>query len=207
MFEILKSKILIFSSFCIVGLTSISPIVNSAIYRWQDKNGDLHFSDVPRPGAQEIKLQEAQSYNSPQATDPASNISDKNKKADPSEQIKYKTVEVSYPSHKQTLKNNTGIIQVKVKIEPELAENNMIQFFYDGIASGSPQTLNTHEVNNVNRGVHTVSANIIDESSNVVAKTSTITFYMQRPLVSQNPNLTQNIPSQRVIAPATQVVK
>ncbi len=186
----------------LTSLISLSPQAHAAIYKWQDKNGDLHFSDVPRAGAKKIILPEPQSYSAPKikVTEPV-----KNKLTN--SQIEYKNIEITYPTNSQTIKNNTGIIQVNIKIEPELAKNNLIQFSFDGMASGSPQTLHIHEITNVYRGTHTVSANIISENGKVISKASTITFYMQRPLVNQNNHLRKKKVTQHVVAAPTQVVK
>ena len=41
------------------------PSLAQTIYKWQDENGQTHFSDVPTEGAVEVDAQPAQSFTQP----------------------------------------------------------------------------------------------------------------------------------------------
>lgn len=184
-----------------LSLFSMPATSNQTVYQWRDKNGDLHFSDVPRQGAKEIEIKDPQTFNSNEPSlsappPPPPPPLDKNKL------ISYKTVTITSPRNGETLKNNTGIVQVKIQTEPKLRPEDSIQIIYDGKPQATQQNASSITITEVYRGQHTLKAQIINKAGKTLLSSDPITFYMQRPALFYQQNLrnrhTFNQKAQRV---------
>lgn len=94
------------------------------------------------------------------------------------------SISITQPTDQQTFVNNTqGDVKVIVDIQPALHTGEQIQLLLDNQSMGTTQTTTEFNLNNIDRGQHTVQAEIINAANKVIASSDTITFFMQRPRI------------------------
>ncbi|WP_367607198.1 DUF4124 domain-containing protein [Legionella sp. W05-934-2] len=154
------------------------------IYRWTDSSGQVHFTDQPRPGAEQIDLPPIQTYSPPEPSKEATNDDDQSDSANDDEVSPgYKVLSIVQPTPEATIRNNQGLVPILVELEPKLRKNDKVQLIYDGKPIGDPQNTTTFTLTNVFRGSHTVSVQVLSDKGAVLNTSETVTFHMHRPRV------------------------
>lgn len=194
------------------------------IYKWVDPNGVVHYSDVPgSPNAVQVQITDptvpsSSGVNNTQPTSPqGAAMPAQSGPSQPSSltvppptpQQQYTSVKITEPTDEYTYVNNeSGDIVVKLALAPELQQGNFVQILFDGSPVGKPQETTSLKIQNIDRGEHTVQAQILDSSGAVIASSNKVKFYLQRIKVmnrsSQNgsgDNL--NVPSSNATAQNT----
>lgn len=164
------------------------------IYKWVDPNGVVHYSDVPgSPNAVQVQINADQvvpsSNNAPSPAPSQGAVPAQSGPTPPSAitappptpQQQYTSVKITEPTDEYTYVNNeSGDIVVKLALAPELQEGNFVQILFDGAPVGKPQATTSLKIQNIDRGEHTVQAQILDASGAVIATSNKVKFYLQR---------------------------
>ena len=151
--------------------------LQAKIYKWVDIDGHVHYSDTSHPGAKQIKLHNLDTYNPPSPTaKPIKSMGDTH--ADP-----YTKFKIAEPTDNLTIRNPQGYVPVVINIQPALQKNDKIQILIDGISFGIAQASTSFKLEAIERGSHTLSAQIINAAGNVINSTAKINFYMMPPRV------------------------
>ena len=158
--------------------------VEADIYRWVDSNGEVHFSDQPRTGAEKLNLPSAQTYSPPQATTGNENSNTNTNNDAKKAPFTYKLVKIIQPQADETLRNNQGMVSVAVELEPGLRKSDKVQLVFDGKDIGNPENSTVITLTNVLRGSHTVAVNVLSSEGNVISTSDSVTFFMHRPRVN-----------------------
>ena len=142
------------------------------VYSWKDENGVLVFSDTPRPGATEVKL------NTQNLTMPATDTSILDTAS--ATPVNFK---VSISTH-QKMKKLFEKIQAQYMSQHELAhvlkQDFKVQLFVDGSPHGAPSNSTTFALREVFRGEHTLQAKLYDANNKLVSVSPVSTFFMHR---------------------------
>jgi len=161
-------------------------------YRYVDpKTGETVFTDKP-PASQKakpIKLRPP-TISKPYPVTPPSETSEQTLQ-DP-DSIKAEatvfSLRIVSPENQETLRANNGNVTVTAESNQPLAGKKgfLIRFFLDGKpVSVSPSF--SSALTNLDRGTHTISAELISKSGKVLAGSSTHTFHVQRhSILNQN---------------------
>jgi Domain of unknown function (DUF4124) len=152
----------------------------AGIYRSVDANGVVHFDDQSSPGSTEVHLHEVQTYQAP--TPPTSTSTPQ---PPPVVVKRYKTVVITQPSDKNTVRNNDGSLAVSVELEPQLQAHHKVQIVLDGQPAGEAQAATTFSLKDIYRGTHTVSATVVDGAGATIGESASVTFTMHRPLTDK----------------------
>lgn len=167
--------------FCLALCLCLPLIGHSAsVYKWKDKQGNVHFSDQPHPGAERVKLPPTQTF-SPPALPPEKNTSQQNAAGERS----YKSISVIQPENNATIRNNQGLVSVAVSIDPSLMKGDNVVLLFDGKAVGEPQPTTAFTLNGVERGTHSIAVQVIDSKAKVIGQSNDVTIHMHRPRVGQ----------------------
>ncbi len=160
----------------LVVLLLLAPFVASAqVYKWTDENGKVHYSDQPKTAADKpIELPESMIYKAPPK--PRINL-DKPKKREPYKA--YQTFKITSPQNDGTVRSAPGNVTISMQISPALRSNHSVVVMIGGkqVAKGKAASLTAK---NVDRGTHSVSAKIVDDSGKTVASAAGITFHLKR---------------------------
>lgn len=158
--------------------------VSAKIYKWTDSQGNVHYGDKPRSGAQRIKLPPMQSYTSEVPIDTSSEVKQETEVVEG--EIEYK-VSITQPEEQATIRNNHGSLAVSVNTKPSLDRSHRVVVMLDGQRVGDPQRSTAFTLQGIFRGKHQVAVEVIDSNKAVVGSSEAVTFYMHRPRVDMVP--------------------
>ena len=155
---------------------AVKPVkMGDKIYTWIDNKGDRIYSDVPRKGAEVMKIEKGTDY-----TPPASETPDWTamKPKVVKEAIGYEHFKIVSPTNEATVRNNHGNIQVALDIRPKLQAGHRIKLEMDGNeVSGSGSFIS---LTNVDRGAHTLVAHILAENGKLIQSTPAVIVFMHK---------------------------
>ena len=165
-------------------MTIIATMAQAELFKWKDAEGNIIYSDQPPPGENkaESKIEEE---SLPQIiaipSENASSDRETNSANNENQQSKNRNLLIVSPKHDEAIRENSGNVSISLQVEPiNFAENGSIVAVYmDGIevARGADTTI---LLLNVDRGTHTLKAELINSSGNVVLATRPTTFHLQR---------------------------
>ncbi len=152
--------------------------LNADIYRWEDEKGRIIYSDTFHPDAELINIPEPTSYR-PQAINKPAEL--------PQQQaVQNYEISISSPQQDEALWANDGNVPVMVDVYPALnvEKGEMITIMLNGMAIGEPQPSTSFTVFIIERGLHTLTASLINQAGVTLATSSPITFQLHRPSVN-----------------------
>lgn len=154
-------------------LAAVALPAGADVYKWVDTQGNVTYSDTPQPGAEEIDIGPLQTYEAPALPrfEPAP------KEPEPPG---YGEFRVIMPIDDETLRDNGGNIEIKLALSPQLSGTHKLAIFMDGRDLGGDGRAMSVNLQNVDRGTHTVYATVVDEKGKQVAKTRSVRFYLHR---------------------------
>ncbi|MFQ5608729.1 MAG: DUF4124 domain-containing protein [Woeseiaceae bacterium] len=167
--------------FALIGLL-VAPGALAEAYRWVDEDGIVHWSDRPRPGAEQIILPKANTTTTrtygrsqPGNTNDASSATASDAPAAP---FRYESIEIAAPGAEETLWNIGGTLSVSVTLQPGLQPGHQMRVHFDGkprMVSGTSFT-----VEEVWRGVHNIQVEVLDETGKLMIRSQPSRFYVQQ---------------------------
>lgn len=147
------------------------------VYRWVAPDGTVNYADEPRPGATRILLPEwvPPKIIRPMAPPLTLPREDKPKPGG------YKQLAITSPAPEENIRDNQGIVSVSVKVSPRLvtAKGHQIQLLLDGQARGEPSPALRQSFKDVERGEHTVAAQVLDRNDLVLMTSEPVVFYLK----------------------------
>ena len=148
----------------------------STIYRWEGPDGTVHFSDAPRPGAEEVIVAPTQTVPALRAprTRPGGDNGDR-----AGRETGYDRFAFSSPADDAGIRANDGTVNVAMALSPPLRPGHRIQVYLDGEPMGGNAPL-SFEVPGMTRGTHTIRAEVLDRRDEVVASAGPVTFHVLR---------------------------
>lgn len=148
------------------------------VYKWVDDKGGVNYSDRRHPGAEEMKNLDVPIYVSPPRTLPAL------AKSEPQPQTAkgYESVAITRPGNDEGIRSNNGDVSVSVSVLPELHTNlgHRLGVLLDGVLIAEPGNATEFQLNNIDRGSHTVQAVVFEASGNAVAESLPVTIHLDR---------------------------
>lgn len=153
-------------------------------YRWVDENGQVHYSDRPRPGAEEIALPESPAP-APQPVRTTTTTTPAAAENEPSSG--YDQLTIVTPAAQSTLWNVAGTVDVAVRVQPALASEHQLRVVLDGqlleTRPGGPR----FSIDDVFRGMHSLEVLVQDAAGNELIRSDAVPFMVQQTSI-QNPN-------------------
>ena len=143
------------------------------IYKHVDQNGNTVFSDSPSKESSKVELQELPIINFP--SPPATEAPKREAKA-----FRYSTFKISSPKQDETIRDNNGTINVTMSVDPALKKGHRLQLLLDGSPSNASSTASTFKLENVDRGSHSLQANVFDKENKLIQSTASITIHLHQ---------------------------
>ena len=168
----------------IAGVLFIAGVAQSAeIYRWVDDQGNVVFSDQPpKDGAgtppRKLNL-------SPIQTVPALTAPEAGERAAPVKEaqasVLYTEFRIIQPAADASIRENAGDVTLVMAISPPLnvQAGHQIHLYVDNQLIAQGETL-SHTVQNMDRGTHTVSAQVKNTQGQTLATAESIRFTLHR---------------------------
>lgn len=151
----------------------------TTVYKWVDENGVVHYSDQPHPNAQKLQLSGIQTYSSRGASVPVPQSSESDTKAESGRP--YQGCAIAQPLDQQNLENAQSVF-IRVATDPVPRPGDHIFITLDGTGLNSGQATGmSFNVTPIERGAHTVQAQVRDGSGQIVCQTPSVTFYVRQP--------------------------
>lgn len=151
----------------------------TTVYKWVDENGVIHYSDQPHPNAQKIQVQGVQTYSASAGAvrAPAPSAPEANTESAGA----YRGCVIAQPQNEQNLPNVQSVL-VRVAVDPLPRPSDRVFISVDGqgLNGGQPTGMSI-SVTPIDRGEHTVQAQIRGPDDQVLCQTPTVTFYVQQP--------------------------
>lgn len=153
------------------------------IHKWVDDKGVVHFSDRLSEGAEDDKVQmtiidtatgtEKGSANS--GTIESNPVNDAALEA-----VASFTLGISSPSNGETVRENSGLVKIQATLNPQPTTPYILKVLLDDQEAGSFNNTLQAELNNIERGMHKLEVQAIDQSGKILASSTPVTFYLFR---------------------------
>jgi len=150
------------------------------IYKWTDDQGNVIYSDTPHRGAIEMDV----------PTDPAGIIPVPPEKMRAPRQPaaeksveRYGTLIIVSPTNEQVLDNPQGRVNVSLAVKPSVRtdQGHAIRLVIDGQPLETPYTGGEMFLTNVERGTHTLQAEVVNRAGNTLFASQAVTFHVHEP--------------------------
>ena len=160
-------------------LILLAVTARAEVYKSVDANGEVIYSDVPSVGAKRVQMPELPTYTPAPLPVVASPAPDATTQAVADT---YSAFSLTSPGNEETIRGTAGMVKVSVALDPALRaeKGDRIQYLLDNRPHGEPVDRLSTSFDNVDRGTHTVSAAVVDDSGKPIIKTSPVTIYIHR---------------------------
>ncbi|MCP4995805.1 MAG: DUF4124 domain-containing protein [Gammaproteobacteria bacterium] len=161
-------------------LLFFSTALPAEIYKWVDERGEVHFTDEPRKGAEAVELKPATIFHSAPVNPPAE-IEVTGEPEQVPIKPSYDNITIMQPMNDQAVRSNgQGNLDVVVASTPDLNKGDNYRVSLDGILLEQDYTSNVISLNNLVRGTHTLSVDIVDGSGKTLLSSAEVSFHMLR---------------------------
>ena len=158
----------------------ISLPAHAAVYKWLDEKGNVVFGDSP-PADHHGEEVEQTPLNTYKDVPPPAAPQARKERNNSARAIRYDKLMILEPKNDAAIRSNGGQLTISLLIEPALNKqaNHQIQLKLNGsvIATSSDATIT---VDNLNRGTHILSADIIDAEGRTLKSSASLTFHLLR---------------------------
>lgn len=156
-------------------LLAVAAMASGEAYRWVDEDGVVHFSDVPREGAERVVLQQ------PNVTETRRQSATESERqpTEPAGPFRYESIEVVSPAAEETLWNIEGVLTVSVAVTPALQPGHQVRVYFDGEERTTTNSTSV-QIDEVWRGVHNVQAEVINDTGQLMIRSQPNRFYVQQ---------------------------
>ena len=141
---------------------------SATVYRWVDENGITHYSDQPHENAEKVTISAPQTFSAPRQANVPSSSSQPPKMA--------YTCSITQPANDDTFPNVTAVITT-VQASPSPVQGDKIVLMFDGSrVENFPPGGGAFQLTNLDRGTHTLQAQVQDSAGKVVCQSSPVSF-------------------------------
>ncbi|MBY6187988.1 DUF4124 domain-containing protein [Marinobacter hydrocarbonoclasticus] len=151
----------------------LTPQGLAKIYKWTDANGQVHYSDKPRDGAEVVEVDTSKASTiilaKPGPTPPPQVV----------EAPSYR-IRLTAPEEQATVRDNNGQLDIQIALEPDLLADHRIELLLDGSVVRTVGGGGSFALDNLDRGEHQLQARVIDENGKVLASSAKRTVFLHR---------------------------
>ena len=151
----------------IIVLALLAPLYASAqeekIYRTKDDQGNVIFSDTSSADAIEVEVAEPLTYHSTMPLDTIRNTETDDTKV-PTAYL-YQRLAITNPANTEAIRSNNGNLSVSFELLPPLHPEHSVQLLIDGKVANTTKSNSTALLENIDRGTHQLSIQIISDKS------------------------------------------
>lgn len=158
------------------------PLAAQTVYSYKDSNGNTVFTEQPpsNVNAEPVQLP-ANTQNVAEETMPAPPAAPQTKEPKAQQPIISQVTIMGLPKDDGSLRANGGTFTVSIQIQStgQPLHNYTYQILFDGQPYSAPQSSNSFTFTDVNRGTHTMQANVFSNGM-LIASSAVETFTVQR---------------------------
>ena len=149
------------------------------LFKKVDEQGNITYSDVPSGAAKPVQPPGLSTYGTPDQHKQTAKKPVEAKK--PAAVTNYTTLAIASPANDEALRDNSGAVVVKVSLTPPLDTKggHKLVLLLDQKSAAVAQTAEV-ALKDVERGAHTLKAQITDASGHVLKESAEISFQLHR---------------------------
>jgi hypothetical protein len=157
--------------------------LGAEIYKIRDENGRIIYTDQPPAANQAHEKVDLKPINrqAPVQVQPTLRPREQQRQRD--EAVNY-SVRLTSPADESHVLPAQRDVRVSAAVEPALKPNHRIQFLMDGQPLGEPSTDTSFLIEEIYRGEHKLSAQVLDTRGRILATSPEVTVYVHRPTVN-----------------------
>ncbi len=170
------------------------PLLSAAeIYKYVDENGVTRYTDKPpSKEAKPVVLPPLQTYTgagiSPTVEAPATEDV-----PEPPKQASYQGIELVSPTDNTVFQGASPSVRASAVVNPGLAQGDRVVFLVDGRSFPAPEGQTSLELNELERGSHSLQAVVMDAQDNIQVQSQVVNFQLSQPSILQ-PNPINALP-------------
>jgi hypothetical protein len=179
--------------YLLISLLLVCFSATAGIYKWVDENGKVHYSDTEVEGAEQVELPKPVTY-TPTTRDSSSADADKNaeQKEKDKEVPGYTEMKITQPAMNETIRNNSGTVEVIIQLTPGLMPEHTITVYLDGKELLKGKTETTFTLQGISRGSHTLRASVFDKNGVSLISASSVIFHLKKAAVESESNVPED---------------
>jgi TolA-binding protein len=160
-------------------------VTAQVVYKTVKADGSVVYSDVPSEDAVPVNLSSMNTVVVPALNNAASQTASRlNPVKKRSPEVQY-LVFIRSPAAEQTLRDNSGVVTITAEVVPK--KSGKFQLVIDNQIVKT-QSKSKFQLENVNRGAHTIQIHFLDNSGKILASSKQQTFYLQKASALINAN-------------------
>ena len=165
---------------CLIAATTVAQ-TQREIWMWTDSNGVTHYTDRPVPGAKKLSF----SVSEPEAPPPPAPGTTSEVPAEPAapEAVKYRSLEIWQPENGESFFEADTVVNVRIRVEPDLAEGDRLLLYLDGKLVEGPEGSLEYALEGIDRGAHSLTAVILDPRGNEKIRSEPRVFHRKQPTI------------------------
>lgn len=150
------------------------------IYKHTTPDGQTVFSDQPVPGAQEVEIPDTNTAEAP-APDPHRPPPPQAQTQPKAPAFKgYTRFAFSSPAPDTYIGDGSGNVTVQLEVEPGLQPEHTVRLLLDGASVEKPRPTTSFNLQNLDRGEHTLEARILSPEGKVLKRAHAVRFTVFR---------------------------
>jgi hypothetical protein len=162
----------------LAGLAVSLAAFSQEIYRWVDKDGIVHYADQPGSDKAElVNVIEPNSYESADATPPASSGDDSGSNEQPANP--YTSLSIISPEPDQVFFGADAVVSVQADLSGTLQPDHQVVFFLNGNRRPAPGL--SLELSGLDRGTYFLRAAVLDQNGKALITSQQTTFHVRQP--------------------------
>ena len=166
-----------------------SGVSAQVVYKTVKADGSVIYSDVSSDGAELVKFSSlntvvvsALNNATSQTSSQINRLNTPVTKRRP--EVQY-AVSIRSPAAEQTLRDNSGAVTIRAEVLPK--KSGKFQLVIDNQIVKT-QSKSQFQLENINRGAHSIQVNFLDNSGKILASSKQQTFYLQKASALINAN-------------------
>ena len=158
-------------------------VVAQTIYKHVDEDGNVTYSDEPMENAEEVKLAPLSVVEGSRrgVIEDQSAATGEEGEAE-EEAVVYTRFQINSPRQEEMFRGPNATITAVVQVIPALAPKHSMRYLLDGHSVAETRNVRV-QLQDVVRGEHRLTAQIVDAEGNVQATAGPVTFFLQEPSI------------------------
>jgi len=153
----------------------------SAIYKWTDAQGVVHFSDQPVPGAEKVLTSSAPEHAGIMGQTPSAAPAAPSPKPKTDRTLSTAKIAIASPAPEQTFTGEQSV-PISLSVDGELKSSWTVVWTLNGAqVQGQSATATSFTLTDLTRGVYTIEATVTDSATGESKSADAVTFNVLRP--------------------------
>ena len=163
---------------CLLALSVQAQESKRELWKWKDANGVTQYSDRPVPGATRVEMNTSAPV---PAAAPAARPAPPAAQGKSAAGVQYQSLEIWQPANGESYFGADATVNVRMRSEPSLASGDRLLLYLDGKLIEGATNSYEHTLSNLERGVHSLAAVILDDKGNEKIRSEPRVFHIKLP--------------------------